>query len=70
MYDSIKWCELHELHFSGCPPVTVTSYKQLLAIGDDKNNQVTNQVLLWDMERICGMTLVICKHLYEYYFWR
>ena len=43
--------ELHEPHFSGCPLVTVTSYKQLLAIGEDKNNQVTNQVLLWDKER-------------------
>ena len=54
VYDYIKdkWSELHEPRFSGCSLVTVTSNKQLLAIGgEDRNNQVTNQVLLWNKEK-------------------
>ena len=60
MYDSIedKWSELHKPHFSGCSLVTITSNKQLLAIGgEDKNDQVTNQVLLWDKEKDIWHTL-------------
>ena len=60
MYDSSedKWSELHEPHFSGCSLVTIASNKQLLAIGgEDKNNRVTNQVLLWDKEKDIWHTL-------------